>query len=375
MKKGIYIHYGSKIELAGVEKKIQSQIKIMSTAFDVENVLIEKEKTNLVKSIMWRFPFGSWGIEYSNALNEIEKINKEQSIDFIYIRKPLFDRKSVNFLKKIRIKYEKAKIIMEIPTYPYYKELISSKTMWPWYFKDIIYKSSLEKYIDRICTFSDEKKIFNIQTINICNGICVEEFHEQNISARKEDCVNLLAVAQFQKSHGYERIIKGLYNYYKEKKTKKRVVIHMVGYGEELAYYKKLVTKYELHDYVIFYGKKTGKELDEIFNNADIGMGCFGLYKRKIKTISSLKVGEYLARGIPVVSGVHEKVFEKEACDYYIEFPNDNSEVSIDEIVSFYERLYETEEKLQNKIREYAKRNVDMSITMKPVIDYINDCI
>ena len=262
---------------------------------------------------------------------------------------------------------------MEIPTYPYNKELLNNKTMWPWFFKDMLYKGYLSKYIDRICTFSDDEYIYGIKTINICNGICIDNFHAEYNKKEKDDCINLLTVAQFQKSHGYERIIKGLKKYYEDNKIKKRVVFHMVGYGEELSYYKSLVKKYKLQDYVILYGKKIGKDLNDIYNIADIGLGCFGLYKRKIEISSALKTREYLAHGLPVVSGAFEDAFEKESCEYYLQFPNDKSEVSIMEIVSFYNALLRkyNVEKLKNNIFCYAKRNVDMKVVMRPIIDYI----
>ncbi len=37
-------------------------------------------------------------------------------------------------------------------------------------------------------------------------------------------------------------------------------------------------------------GRKGGEELDAVYENADIGPGCFGLYKRNINLSSVLKV-------------------------------------------------------------------------------------
>ena len=99
-------------------------------------------------------------------------------------------------------------------------ELFQSKSMWPWFFKDIFYKEKIGKNIDRVVTYSNEEKIYNINTIRISNGIIVGKPPEVNEEMRHSyrKTVNFLAVAQFQKSHGYERVIEGLAQYNKNPK-------------------------------------------------------------------------------------------------------------------------------------------------------------
>ena len=55
--------------------------------------------------------------------------------------------------------------------------------------------------------------------------------------------------------------------------------LYLVGDGPEKEFYQKLVSLYHLQDYVKFYPTMTGKELDEVYDQADIALASFGFYK------------------------------------------------------------------------------------------------
>lgn len=375
MKHGVYLISGSDTNYLGVNQKVSNQIKAFSKTFNIIKVVLEKEATNPIKSVMWRLPFGSWGANYQKAIENIGSKVLDNEVAFFYIRLRPLDRRFLKFIKKIRYMYPNARIVCEIGTYPYDGELLQDKTMWPWFFKDHIYRYKLKKYVDRIVTFSDDKEIFGIPTINVRNGISVDEIFiksDEEIGRNDNNEINLLAVAQFQKTHGYERAIKGMSEYYRNN-PKKKIILHMVGEGKEKKYYERLVLKYDLTDYVKFYGLKRKDELQPFYQNADIALGAFGGYKRRVRISSALKIREYLAYGIPVVSGMYEDAFEDETCKFYLQFPNDSTVVSIDRIVDFYDKLYGqySVKELRKLIHEYAKTHLDMSVTMRPVIDYL----
>ena len=117
------------------------------------------------------------------------------------------------------------------------------------------------------------------------------------------------------------------------------------------------------------------KELDPIYDKADAGLGFFGLYKDKMSTISSLKSVEYLAKGLPVISGCVEDIMKYEnGKSFFKIFPNDESVIDIKEIVGFYDSVYNNNKdrnSVHREIRNFARQTVDMSVVMKPVINYI----
>ena len=102
-----------------------------------------------------------------------------------------------------------------------------------------------------------------------------------------------------------------------------------------------------------------------------LGMDCFGLYKDKRYYVSSIKAREYLAKGLPVITGVRSDVFERYPTDYYLEFPNDKSPLDMNQIIKFCNKMYE-ERNIHKNIREYAKKTVDNSVVMKEIVEFIS---
>lgn len=370
MKKGYYIHLELHRTQAGVRQKIDGQIAVLRQHFDVAEIDVKKQKINIIQGILSRLPFGSYAMDFDTAFAQID------GPDFVYMRHTALDRRYYLFLKRIRKTYPHVKIMLEIPTYPYKGELLSNRTMWPFYFKDAFRKNRLKNIADRIVILTDDDTIFGIPTLRIQNGIMVDKITPIALHKDTEE-INLIAVSACLPVHGYERCIQGLADYYNSSGPgRKTVKFHMVGEGEELNLYRSLVKRHRLEKYVIFYGKKTGRELDAIYDKADIAMGAFAFYKAGITISSTLKVKEYLAKGLPVISGCYEDSFGKDDVDFYLGFANDGSTVDIAKVIGFYENLlakYSSREVLRDRIRSYAKEKVDMSVVMKPVVDFITE--
>ena len=144
-KNGIYLRTGSNTIDSGVEKKIQAQISVFSKYYDVKLISINKTNTNIIKKIFTVMPLGYTLREYGRAFEDIELSGTPE---FIYIRGVAIDRGYITFLSSLRKAYPKCKILFEVPTYPYDKELLQNKTMWPWYFKDKVYIGQLKKIVD-----------------------------------------------------------------------------------------------------------------------------------------------------------------------------------------------------------------------------------
>lgn len=371
-KNGYYICYRADTNFAGVDKKIDNQVKVLNLYCDCQKIAIPKEKKSIVKSVMWRMPLGSMGRKYEYAF---DMIDQKETPDFLYIRFVPLDRRFIRFLEELRTRYISARIIVEIPAYPYRGELLNNITMFPFYFKDIFYRKQFKRYIDRIATFSNDDEIYGIPTIHIMNGIIVDDIPMVHSKRKAGKDINLIAVACFQPHHGYERCILGMKKYYENHaRNKTKIFLHMVGEGSELDRYKQLVKMYKLEKYVLFYGSRRGDSLNEVYDKADIALGSFGFYKIKLEISSVLKVREYLSRGLPIVSACSEDVFLDDPQEFYLHVDNDDSVVDMDQIVEFYERLFTDgmdRKKMAEKIRDYAKRKVDMPVVMQPIIEYI----
>lgn len=374
MKKGYYIFCGTNNDLqngsSGVMKKMQRQVDVLNNYFDTEFITINEPENyhrGIVDKILFRLPSVSYPRDYIQAVNYMD------SPDFIYIRRTMADKKFIEFLSALRSKFPACKIIIEIFTYPYEKDEFDSWKLKPFIYKDRKYRKLYKKFIDRFTTYSPDKEIFGVSTINIMNGINTKDVEPIKPSEHDVNILNLVFVGYMQKHHGLERLLSGMYNYY-SKTQKKKVVFHMVGDGPELDKYKAMVDKLCLSDYVIVYGPKKGKELENIYNQADVAVDSLSLYKAGLDWLSSLKSREYLAKGLPIVSGCRTDVFEKYQCDYHVDFANDTTPLEIERIVNWYYDLsnqFVNKTEMTKAVHEYAVEHLDSSVVMKPVVDYI----
>ena len=178
----------------------------------VNDTCIENYGTGTWAKIKKRFCYGS-----------IVRYAKEHNIKFVYIRS--FNNANPMTVGLVsKLKKTGMKVVMEIPTYPYDNEFkgASYRIKLNLYI-DKLFRRQLAGEVDRIVTFSDDKEIFGQKTINISNGIDFSCIPIQQKTKHPPHEVHLLGVAEVHYWHGYDRVIAGLGEYYKQKpKTKLR---------------------------------------------------------------------------------------------------------------------------------------------------------
>lgn len=367
--KGYYIHFGAKNGSAGVAKKIDMQIKEFSKYYDMEEIDVQdipggKLNTLADLTLFWV----SRDRDYSAALSRII------DPDFVYMRRATADRAYIGFISEIRRRYPKCKIIVEIFTYPYDKDSYDAFLLKMLLCKERHYRKKYKDCIDRFVTYSEDEEIFGVKTIRTMNGMDVAS--ESVVPWEKKDNhIHLIFVAYMQKHHGFERLLYGMKEYYASE-VERDVICHCVGDGPELSAYKRMAEEFGIEDKIIFYGKRNGKELDEVYDKADFAVSSLGLYKIGIYMISPLKIREYLAKGLPVISGCDVDIFKRYPCDFHVDFPNDGTAIDFHKIVECYDKLlakYGDRRRLIHCIRDYAEQYADNSMVMKPIIDFAMD--
>jgi glycosyltransferase involved in cell wall biosynthesis len=307
-----------------------------------------------------------WRCMYKNLYNYIQT----SGIRFVYIRyihfaNPFF----ISFLRKL--KKSDVKILLEIPTYPYDQEYMDLKfTSRMVLFIEKFFRRKFRNYVTRVITLTDHATIFGIPTIQISNGIDPGSINI--IQKRKpDDEIHLIGVASIAYWHGYDRVIEGLHRYYSNvESVKKKVFFHIAGDSSnaESVRIKELVKKYNLNNYVIFYGRKAGEELDMLFNRADIAVGSLGCHRISMKKVNPLKNREYCARGLPFFYSEIDEDFEDK--DFILKVPSNDDPVDIDAIV----RFISNNEFDPAEIRNYAIKNLTWDRQFKKILnDIFND--
>jgi len=348
---------------SGVLSKIQAQIKALNDAgLETEMLACHYSAISYFEKIKKRFSRSSFIENIPNAFF---------FGDFYYFRHSAHNIIPIlGLVKKIK-QCGKGKIIIEIPTYPYYdefgKNILSRIKLLP----DKIFTGQLKKYVDRIVTYSKDKVIFDIQTIQAKNGVDISTIPISIKIDYELRSINLVVVANYNKWHGYDRIIEGMREYYEQEKTVK-VYLHFIGDGSALKSYRDLVEQYKLSEYVVFYGVLLEEELTNVYNKANIAINSLGSHRINIYLTSALKSKEYLARGIPIVSSTKIDVIP-DGFRYCLYVPENDSPVDIEKIVRYYTDLLARKDinDISQDIRQFAEDHCDISTTMLPIINYI----
>ena len=349
----------SEINENGVWKKIQAQIKTFNnTGLEIKLVNCSYENNDLINKFQKKL----------NSNYFIKNLPDDFFLyDFYYIRYGYSTIPFLGIIRKIK-QQRKNKLIIEMPTYPYHKEFKSGFDQINKFIDNVMCRK-LKKYADRITTYSKHESIYGIPTIKLRNGIECSLINIKHKKYLDNSTINLIAIANFCYWHGYDRLINGLSKYVSYG-LKKNIIIHFVGDGPELIKYKRMVQQYGLSKYVIFYGILIGEELTKVINNVDIGVCSLGGHRKQIYLSSELKSREYLAHGLPILSSMKIDILPDnfKYCQYVSE---DESFVDMRLVLQFYHDLMEDNKNMSYEIRNFAEKNCDMAITMKPIINYI----
>ena len=279
---------------------------------------------------------------------------KENEYYMAYIRYSFIDFSVLRTLKNL--KRMKTKIIIEIPSIKTNISMFSGVTALQYLFDKAINKRCA-KYVDKVLYVGDIKeKALGCVAYPIVNGI---PYGFDNILKTgcnmKESTIQLLTVSTMGISRGFERIVCGLVDYYKDNTCNRRIELTMVGEGECVPILKKIVEDNNLQEYVTFKNRLYGIELDEEFKKATIGIGALGLFHLGAETASTLKVKEYFLRGLPFIySGTEIAVPEN--YPFALKFPNDATPIECKKIIDFVDNLEDyTSQEIIQEMNSFAK--------------------
>ncbi|MEF9892055.1 MAG: hypothetical protein RR738_01805 [Anaerorhabdus sp.] len=341
------------------------------TAFHGGNLYIIKDGT---REKLTQIDYNSKGFlkklqfywKYYEAILKYAKINF-MTPNLVYARNMFYtfnSRKLLKFFNKNGVE-----IVMEIPTYPVKSEYKSIKNL---ILKIILYLQTdlgrlNAKYVDLYAVIGEKcNNYFGRNAVNISNGINVDFSPIKSNSINYKEC-HLLALATMCKWHGYERVIEGIAEYYKQKRNI-RIIFHLVGNDGDgsLNEWALLTKKLCLEDYVVFEGFLKGNQLNKMFDLCDIAIASLGGYKKGLYYASDLKIREYCARGIPFVFSTKDESLLPIA-EYIMKISNDNVPLNIEDVLNFYSKIKDNN-KITEKLRTFAIENLSWETQFKKIL-------
>lgn len=353
----------------GITKKVHSQIKtfkklgykVFYSAYINKGIGIFNNENKLIyykKCIRYDGSLGHIVRRIDNLLISAKFI-RHHHFDIGYYRFHFWDLYYLKLVKAIK-KYG-GKVCIEAHCYPY--ETDSSLSMQIIYFIDRIYNKYAFKYVDLVAgiTESDEK-IWGCNTVKIENGINFEDCHVRTVLVNNESTINLVCVANEQKTHGVERIIRGLFEYYKD--GTESIKLWLVG--EYLQSTQNLINELKLQKYIFLVGKKHGDELYYFYNHAHLGVGPLALYLGNYHRGECLKTKEYMSVGLPFITSASNDAPIASHRSVLV-FEEDDKPIDINKIVNFVRQNPETQEQA-NELHKYAVNNYNWESQIKKIL-------
>lgn len=358
----IYITYVdlSDISYFGITKKIMSQIRVFQECFgkvyyttcrgkmlylmDGEDVI---DKELAITRAMANSVITHWLDKY--------KIKRT------YIR---YNFSNKWFLELLWIQKEKGiKSVLEIPTYPYDGELTDGWLK----IEDGYYRNKLYKFIAYIATNSEADEVFRTPCIRLLNGIDIEK-NPLCVKKKENKKIVMIGVSSMTIWHGYERILEGMFNYYRNGGNYE-FLFKIIGNGPEKRNYYQLVEQYSLQTRVEFCGVLDGEALNKEYELSDIAVSSLGLYKTGIEEVTPIKGAEYCARGIPFICGYRDMRFPLNM-QSIMTVPNSPEPINMYQVINFYEMIT-SQNGYHETMRAFALKNLTWENMMKPIVEVL----
>ena len=373
----LFLVYHGFSEVSGISKKIHYQVKgLRENGHEVHLCYYDFDKNghrcryvdgNIIKNY-GKGPIAGLRqrIDYGGVYDYCE----DNRIEFVYAR--CFQNANpflICFFK--RLKKLGIKSVTEIPTYPYDAEFVG----FPFFTRlglriDQLFRHKLAKQMEAIVTFSEAETIFGQRTIRISNGVDMDSIPLHNYKAPEDNSIHLIGVAEVHYWHGFDRLIAGLGEYYKNTTNSRLVYFHIVGGVWKSEMYdsihapgfSELMDKYNIHDKVILHGQLFGEELNHVFNQCCFAIGSLARHRSGITEIKTLKNREYATRGIPFIYSEQDSDFDNQP--YVLKASPDESPIDVKQIMDFIDSINLKPVDIRKTVE-----HLSWKIQMKEVVD------
>lgn len=313
----------------GIYKKIKWQIDALSKCCNTVIYSLNNngnqdfyEKNNKLFSIDYKYEKG-WFCQFIIGIL-FGHYCKRYHINAVYCRGT-----AIPFSLGAKIINSKLKFLVEIPT-----DIICTETELTK--KIIFYIKNIKWLISYITThryvvFSSHQYYYGVKTIRISNGISFEENRLKNNT--HSELFNFIIVAVASPYHGVDLFLDSL-----ESCKNANIRFHIVGESKVITELQNSVkNKNLLSSKVIFYGFKSGVELDNLYDIAHIGVSSLATWRVGLKAVKNLKSREYVARGLPFIYAGSDPDFDDK--QYVYKLPLKFDKIDFDDVIKWYKSL------------------------------------
>lgn len=340
-------------DAGGVSKKILQQVHALRRLGYAVDLVSRTDKKILINDVsVAEFDSGLLlRVDYYNTLFHYLSNVQNDTYDFVYVRNSNWAI-PFGYLKVFMLLSQRAKVILEIPTYPYKGEIKSISRAIVSFFYSVL-RSQISKFIDLIVYMGRNagQDIWGVKSLPISNGFdpySVDLANNNLCCSKYLNELNFIGVARLTYWHGYDRLIKGIYEY-KKRYNDLNINFFVIGDGyKTLRSLQLLVEKLSLSDNVHFLGPLCGEDLNDVFQKSHIGVDSLGRHRTGVVENSSLKSKEYIARGIPLIKSHYDS--DLVDLNFVYDLPPNDQSIDLPQIIDWYSHLNAS----SSEIRDYA---------------------
>jgi hypothetical protein len=310
-----------------------------------------------------------YGDLYTGAVSALSIIPK---IDIAYFRRGLASLAYFGALRAFH--YRRIKIVMEVPTHPRLGEIRSQRSLLRRAL--LIADACLQRVyaagkVDLFVVIghSVADRLAGRTAVNAVNGIDCRNLPTRHVR-EPDGSIHLLALASMARWQGYDRLIRGLEAYYFNGGNTP-VHVHLVGDEADgsLGEWRELAVSLSLANFIHIEGALYDAALDRLFDECDLGVASLALHRTGRQATSTLKVCEYMARGIPFVYATPEIAVPPDF-PYALKVAAGEEPLDIYQIVRFAQSLC-TDEQVVQSMRTFARDTMTWEAQLGRVLSHL----
>lgn len=291
--------------------------------------------------------------------------------DVIYLRFYLPGRDTISFLKKIKKACPQIIILLEYPTSNI--ENLSRANLVSRVGHSMNRKKiqELNQLADYLITLTRDKALFGKPAIFMANGIDLDSITPVSVPVFNNKIILLGVASDCAFYHGFDKVIKGLALYTKEKKEVEflfRIITNPLSRNvDEL---KNLSKELGVEHMISFELPRPRNKLGEEYKLVHMGMGTLALHRVGLMDNYSLKHREYAAFGLPFIMSKGDDHFEDSP--FVLTVDRDEEPLDIQQVVDFYLSLRKKYPSYPQEFRKSVEGHITWDAQLKNVFAIIN---
>jgi hypothetical protein len=154
--------------------------------------------------------------------------------------------------------------------------------------------------------------------------------------------------------------------------NRRKMKLTVIGSG--LDYERSLAEACGAKEFAEFKDRMSKEELDVELNRFHLGVGALAVHRKGLKSTSSIKNREYMARGIPFFFAHHDPDFHgnPDTLRYCLVLPGDETPVNMADLERFTEGIY-ADPKHGSAMHQLAAAYMDYQIKISQIAAFIHE--